>query len=160
MHTAPSVSYPVGRSAFAGFLLAAIAVLGLLAATAWSIQSPVFTWRQSLAFLAVLACGLFAGRGWLASPRGVLRWDGVGWQWQQAEAAQAGQPEIALDLQARMLLRFRAEEGGVHWFWLERKSDASHWDALRRAVYSRASAPIPLPGEPTPPAGKPPAAEP
>ena len=163
MHTAPSVSYPVGRSAFAGVLLATIGSLGLLAAAAWSIQSPVFTWRQATAFLAVAASGLLAARGWLAAPSGLLHWDGVGWQWQRAGTAQggqAGQAEVALDLQARMLLRFRAEEGGVHWFWLERKSDASHWDALRRAVYSRASAPNRLPGEPTPPAGKPPAAEP
>jgi hypothetical protein len=57
-----------------------------------------------------------------------------------------------LDLQSRMLLRWRGEGGPARWLWLERASDASHWDALRRAVYSRASTHVPA-------AGKPPAAE-
>jgi toxin CptA len=141
MHTAPSVNYPVGRSAFAGWILAAIGLLGLAAAGAWSAQSSILTWRQGLAFLAVLACGLLAARSWLASPQGLLLWDGLGWQWQEGRSVLAGQPDIALDLQARMLLRFRVDGGGFRWLWLERKSDVSHWDALRRAVYSRPSAP-------------------
>ena len=65
-------------------------------------------------------------------------------------------------LQSVLLLRWRSDTGRIRWFWLERKSDVSHWDALRRAVYSRASAPIPAfpaRGKEPPPAGPPPAAE-
>ena len=151
MHSAPSVSYPVGRSAFAGRLLAGLGLLGLLAAAAWTLQSG-FGWRQLAAFLAVLASGTLAGDGWRRSARGVLSWDGAAWGWEQGDGRRPGRPELALDLQSRLLLRWRPEEGRALWFWLEQASDASHWDALRRAVYSRASAPVPA-------AGKPPAAE-
>jgi hypothetical protein len=162
MHAAPSVSYPVGRSAFAGWAFAVAGLAGLLAAAAWAWQSPVFGWRHALAFLAVVVCGSFALRSWLASAVGVLRWDGVDWQWEEGSQIAAGRPEIAFDLQARALLRWTPDHGGARWLWIERKSDVSHWDALRRAVYSRASAPIPTfpqTGKESPPAGKPPAAE-
>ena len=162
MHAAPSVNYPVGRSAFAGWGYALLGLAGLAAASMWTVQSGVFGWRQALAFLAVMACGSLAVRSWLASPVGILGWNGVGWQLQQGLEVTTGRPEIILDLQARMLLRWTPEPGSAAWFWVEAESDASHWDALRRAVYSRASAPIqafPARGKESPPAGKPPAAE-
>jgi len=152
MHAAPSVSYPVGRSAFAGRLLALLCVLALAAAAAWTVEAAVFGWRQALAWAAALFCGGLALRGWWRSPAGVLHWDGLAWQWQDARGAAAGSVEPALDLQSRLLLRWRGDPGGVRWLWIERESDVSHWDALRRAVYSRASTPVP-------PAGTPPAAE-
>jgi toxin CptA len=162
MHAAPSVIYPVGRSPFAGWLYAALAFGGLLAAVAWSVQSA-FGWRQGVALAAVFACGALALCSWRHSPTGALRWDGVGWSWEEGASLQAGQPEIALDLQSRLLLRWVRQDGAPRWFWVERASDASHWEALRRAVYSRASAPIPSfppQGKQTLPAGEPPAAEP
>jgi len=151
MHGAPSVTYPVGRSLFAGRLAAALVLVALAACLAWSLQATA-GWRQLAALAAVLACGALALRGWLRSPTGVLRWDGQGWSWEEGGEVDPGQPEIALDLQARLLLRWRADQGPVRWLWLERTSDASHWEALRRAVYSRASTHVPA-------AGKPPAAE-
>ena len=162
MHQAPSVSYPVGRSGFAARTYAALALLGLAAACAWTFQAQAFGWRQALAAGAALACAAFAWSGWRRSPCGILRWDGSGWQWEEGGAAEAGQPELALDLQTVMLLRWRTHEGRTRWLWLERKSDVSHWEALRRAVYSRASLPIatfPQSGKERPPAGPPPAAE-
>ena len=90
----------------------------------------------------------FAWLGWYRASAGMLRWDGAGWQWEEGGAVTGGQPELALDLQSRMLLRFRPEAGKVRWLWLERASDPSHWDALRRAVYSRSSTPVPAAGEP------------
>lgn len=152
MHAAPSVSYPVGRSPFAGGLLAGIAALGLAAAAAWTVESSAFGWRQGLGWLLALACGALALRAWQRSPSGLLHWDGAGWQWQDAGGAAPGSVACALDLQRRLLLRWRGEAGGARWLWVERESDASHWEALRRAVYSRASTPVP-------PAGQPPAAE-
>jgi hypothetical protein len=147
MHAAPSVSYPVGRGAFAGWLLAALGLLGLAAASAWSLQSDAFGWRQALAFAAVIACGCFAAAGWLRSPQGVLRWDGLGWQWEEGGVVTSGRPEIALDLQSRVLLRWTPEDLRARWLWLERQRDATKWDAMRRAVYSRAATPVP-PGQP------------
>jgi len=161
MHAAPSVSYPVGRSAFAGRLHALAAALGLAAVAGWCLQSAAVDWRHALALAAVLVAGAIAARGWLASPRGTLRWDGAGWQWEEGADAAAGQVEIALDLQSRLLVRFHADEGAVRWLWVEREAKNADWEALRRAVYSRASAPIPAfdRGTETPPAAKPPAAE-
>ena len=164
MHAAPSVSYPVGRSAFALRLILLLALLGGLAALAWTAQAQAFGWRQALAFAAVAACSGLALVSWWRAPQGVLRWDGAEWQWQEGPDARPGAVDLALDLQSRLLLHWRGEAGRALWLWAEKTSDVSHWDALRRAVYSRASAPIPTfpqrGKEPVPPAGRqPPAAE-
>ncbi|HYE41575.1 MAG TPA: hypothetical protein VEB23_16685 [Ramlibacter sp.] len=162
MHAAPSVTYPVGRSAFAARLQAALGLLGLAAASAWAWQSPSFGWRQALAFGGVLAGAALAFTSWRRSPAGHLRWDGEAWQWEEGASSTPGRPETALDLQSAMLLRWRPQAGRALWLWVERASDASHWDALRRAVYSRASASIPAfpeSGKAPPTAGQPPAAE-
>jgi len=151
MHSAPSVSYPVGRSPFAGWASAGLALLGLLVAGGWTLQSG-FGWRQLAAFATVLACGALAWHGWLRSPCGVLRWDGLAWSWEEGGAVAPGRPELALDLQSRLLLQWRPEGGGARWLWIEREAAPSDWEALRRAVYSRASTHVPA-------AGKPPAAE-
>ena len=147
MHSAPSVSYPVGRSAFVAWLYAALVSVALLALLAWVVQSSL-GWRQWVVLAAVLASGAFAARDWRGSPTGVLRWDGVDWSWEEGGDTAAGHPEISMDLQSRLLLRWRPESGRVRWLWLERASDASHWEALRRAVYSRAGTPVPPAGEP------------
>ncbi|MFI4926533.1 MAG: hypothetical protein ACHP7E_02445 [Burkholderiales bacterium] len=150
MHAPPSVTYPVGRSAFAACAAAMLVAAGLAAAVAFSIHSAA-GWRQLAAYAAVVASAALGWRAWLGSPVGLLRWDGSGWSWDEGGTSVAGSPEIALDLQSRLLLRWRGERG-LRWLWLERASDVSHWDALRRAVYSRASTPVPA-------AGQPPAAE-
>jgi toxin CptA len=162
MHAAPSVSYPVGRSPFAAWAHAALGLAGLAVAGVWILQSAGFGWRQAAALAAVAACGSLALSAWLRSPQGVLRWDGLGWQWEEGGLVASGSPEIALDLQSRLLLRWRGEGSGTRWLWLEKESDSAHWDALRRAVYSRASAPIPAfpqGGKESPPTGRPPGAE-
>ena len=148
MHAAPSVSYPVGRSAFALGLAAAIEALGLAAALAWTLQADRAGWRQALAFAALGLCSAAAAVAWWRSATGTLRWDGAGWAWEEGGEPASGRPEIALDLQNRMLLRWQPEAGRVRWFWVERTRDAAHWEALRRAVYSRAGAPLPPAGEP------------
>ena len=163
MHSAPSVSYPVGRSPFALRATLLLAGGALLVATAWSVQAGGLGWRQAAAFALVFACASFSWGAWRRSHTGVLQWDGLGWTWQDAAGdAATGRPDIALDLQSRLLLRWRPAGGGVRWLWVERASAPSHWEALRRAVYSRASAPIPTfppAGKEPPPAGKPPGAE-
>ena len=151
MHAAPSVRHPVGRSAFAGRAVALAVLAAAVAADVVTFQSSP-GWRPVAVWAALAACGAVAGLAWWRSPGGELRWDGADWWWaEEGGKVSAGRPEIALDLQSRRLLRW-AGEGGVRWLWRARASDASHWDALRRAVYSRASTPVPA-------AGKPPAAE-
>lgn len=147
MHSAPSVSYPVGRSPFAARVAALLVLAGLACVLAWSLLAPP-GWRQGLAFVAVAAGGGLAGRGWLRAARGLLRWDGLAWAWEEAGRSASGVPEVALDFQSRLLVRWRAQAGATRWLWLERASDPSRWAALRRAVYSRASAQGPVDGQP------------
>ena len=140
MHNAPAVSYPVGRSSFA---LAAMTVAWLAGAAGialWSLQSQVRSAAAIAAVGVLLAAGLVALRTWLRSPRGTLSWDGLGWTWTTTADAQAGQPEVALDTQRVLLLRWDGARR-PEWLWLERAAQPARWNDLRRAVYSRASPP-------------------
>jgi toxin CptA len=150
MHAAPSVSYPVGRSRFAARLYAGLGMLGLAAAAAFCVQSAVFGWRQAMSLGAVAACGALAARSWRRSRQGVLHWNGMSWQWEEGATVDPGRPTIAVDLQSRMLLHWRAESGGGAWLWLEQVSAPADWAALRRAVYSRATPPAPAAAPPPP----------
>lgn len=146
MHAAPPVSFPAGRSRTAGFLLAALSAAALATACAWAAAVPQGGWRQAAAFVAWAAAfvawaaaSLAAWRGWLDSATGTLRWDGAAWLWSGDGPDEAGgTPAIALDLQACMLLRWRAESGRGRWLWVDRGASPREWPALRRAVYSRA----------------------
>lgn len=139
MHSAPSVSYPVGRSRFA-LLVAAVAWLaGAAGIVAWRLHVPA-SLLESLAVVAVVvAGGAIAWRAWARSPIGTLSWDGSAWTW-SAGAAETGSVQAVLDIQRVMLLRWEA--GRVtRWLWLERAMQPSRWDDVRRAVYSRVPKP-------------------
>lgn len=151
MHDAPSVSYPVGRSRWAGALAASLWLCGLAGALLWAAQPQVAFWRLALAWTAAAVAGVVALRTWWRTPRGVLAWDGSGWTWTpDGGHGVPGELQVALDVQHLLLVRFRAAGAGG-WFWLER-GGGERWDELRRAVYSRAG-PAALPAEP--PAAKP-----
>lgn len=137
MHSAPSVSYPVGRSRFAGLLSLAAWVLGALAIAWWQVQAQAPSWRQWMAWSVLAGAGAFAAWAWARSPRGVLAWDGATWSWTEGQDVQAGTLEVGLDLQRWLLLRFCGSDSS-HWCWLARTSLPERWDDVRRAVYSRA----------------------
>lgn len=149
MHNAPAVSYPAGRCASAGAALAAIWLAGAAGIVLWAAQARVAPMAFAIACAALLAGGGWAGRAWLRSPVGTLSWDGQGWTWAAAEGAQAaGTPELALDAQRILLLRWQGP-GRAQWLWLQRRTLPARWDDLRRAVYSRAR-------PETPPGARPP----
>ena len=133
MHDAPSVSYPVGRCRFAGGLLAGTWLLGGLALLAWAFAAGMNT-RIGVGLSVWGFCGTWAAVAWWRSPAGVLAWDGAGWRF---GAEEAGAPRPALDLQRVLLLQLRTGPRSL-WLWVERDKAPSDWDALRRAVYSRA----------------------
>ena len=152
MHDAPSVSYPVGRSRWAGALAAVLWLAGLAGTVLWSVQPQVAAWRLALAWMVVVVAGLATLWTWRRAPRGVLAWDGSGWTWTpEGGAAAPGDVQVGLDFQRLLLVRWRAA-GARGWFWLERDG-GEPWDELRRAVYSRAR-PAALP-DAEPPAAKP-----
>jgi hypothetical protein len=149
MHSAPSVSYPVGRSRFAAVLLLLAWLLGGIATALWWLQSQSPGWRLGAASLVLAVAGACAAWNWWHSVSGVLAWDGQAWSW---GGRQSGVLEVCLDLQHCLLLRWRSGSAS-EWFWLERAGSTGRWDDLRRAVYSRAR-PEALP-EPRAPAAKP-----
>ncbi|MBA3771767.1 MAG: hypothetical protein H0X13_04535 [Ramlibacter sp.] len=136
MHSAPSVSYPVGRSHFAAWLQLGMWLMGVAAVVLWSGQVPGSRWRLAAAALLVLA-GWCAAWKWWRAPHGVLHWDGEGWNWLAAGQSDRGMLEVSLDLQHWLLLRWRGESAS-HWLWIERAKHLERWPDLRRAVYSRA----------------------
>jgi toxin CptA len=153
MHDAPSVTCPVGRSHWAGALLLALWLAGLLAALLWSTQTPPADWRSPLVWITVAVAGALALRSWWRAPAGTLAWDGAAWSWRASGAAdRAGQLRVSIDLQHAILVRWH-DGNERSWFWLERRHGGERWDDVRRAVYSRAR-PQALPAA-DPPAAKP-----
>jgi len=137
MHSAPSVTYPVGRSLFAGVLLLQVWSLAAAAIGLWWAHAGSPGWRLPVAALALVAVGAWAAWNWWRSPAGVLAWDGESWSWSANGRIKEGAPQVGLDLQRWLLVRW---SGGAStgWVWLERGRLVERWDDLRRAVYSRA----------------------
>ena len=85
---------------------------------------------------ATLACCAMAWNGWRQAPSGTLRWDGQQWHWSGFRAAQACTLQWHMDLQHTVLVCVRQPAQGSVWLWLERRSCAPDWMALRRALVS------------------------
>lgn len=142
---APAVRYPHGRAPAVGWLLIAVASVGLACMLGWLVLG---TERADLAVKAVTGLGLWlvccavAWLWWLRMPVGQLTWDGGQWLLESGLPGQAqtvqDSPRVHLDLQWAMLLSAQALQGRGMWLWLERRSDPVQWLALRRAVYSPA----------------------
>lgn len=138
MHSAPAVSYPVGRSRFQGWLVLLTALVSALTLLTWTGQADAVTARHLAAGVVWLAStGLAAWHGW-HSPTGVLSWDGIGWSWNCANCRLAVVPDVTLDLQTCLLLRLHAGAGlaGL-WVWPEQRASPQRWLALRRAVFGK-----------------------
>jgi hypothetical protein len=134
MRDAPSVSYPVGRCLWAAGAMGLVWFAGGAAIAGWLAQGAQPGWRQAFAAAAWLGAGAAALLHWTRMPRGTLAFSGGSWRFREADAAA---PRVALDLQRILLLHF---DGGAAplWLWAEQREAPSDWDALRRAVYSRA----------------------
>ena len=145
MHSAPSVTYPVGRPQLAAVLASCLWLAGLASVLAWGFQAGSAGWRQAAAALVLAASGGWALRSWLRSPAGELRWDGL--EWTVPRGGTTLVLNVALDLQHVLLVRCPAS-GPAGWLWLERRRCPQRWLELRRAVYSRARPQAPPPGLP------------
>ncbi|RYG33946.1 MAG: hypothetical protein EON93_08820 [Burkholderiales bacterium] len=134
MHSAPSVSYPVGRCRFEALVLLGMGGLAGAVVSLWSFMSPL-NWRHSAAWFVLGACLVLAWVNWRRSISGVLRWEGGAWSWTSGAAASAHELHVVLDLHSVLLVRSSPQS---RWFWLEARRAPSRWTDLRRAVYSRA----------------------
>ena len=136
MQSAPSVTYPVGRSRFYAALAAALWLMGGCVTALWADRVTVLDWRQALMLCLWLGSGALLGLAWWRSPHGLLRWDGQAWNWEAgAGISVPGVLSVHLDLQRMLLLSLRLPSGMLLWLWLTRQDEASQWLALRRAVY-------------------------
>ncbi|MEO8023257.1 hypothetical protein [Polaromonas sp.] len=140
MHSAPPVTYPMGRSHFQGLALLALWVAGATALVLWWRIAQSVDWRLWVMLAGVLAFGLAAGRGWKNSPVGHLRWDGQDWCW-ESQGYRSGMPArhltVALDLQRSLLLRLENHDHATLWLWASRSAMPERWLDLRCAVHSR-----------------------
>lgn len=148
MHGAPSVSHPVGRSSWAAGIVATAWTLAAGSTAAWILQGASGG-RAALAIGLLAALGALAAWRWWRAPQGLLAWDGERWTWTPAGTVQSrgGSLALVLDLQRVLLVRWRDPVEG-HWFWLQPQESPSRWDAMRRAVYSRAVAGSPSGAQP------------
>lgn len=136
MHSAPAVSFPVGRSCMrtACFLLPS--ALAGIACIAWALQSDRLLAAHGLAgLLWLVGAGLVYTE--LRRPaEGLLSWDGLVWTWEAQGQCHAGTIRARLDWQRGLLLEFLNLDGRTFWCWPERQMGPMMWDGLRRAVYA------------------------
>jgi toxin CptA len=151
MHHAPSVTLPVGRSHWAPRLALLTWLGGLAALVLWWASGDRSHARLAVLLVVQGVAGWLSWRSCRAMPKGRLLWQGGLWHWEPAFGLAQGQaqplasPSVVLDVQSMMLVRTGASDPAVPSFlWLERGAagpgvagDAC-WQALRRAVYSRA----------------------
>ena len=136
MHSAPSVTYPVGRSRFAALALGLVWLAGVAVMGAWLIQVAALGLRHFAALAGTAGCGGLAWMGWLRGPIGELHWDGQSWCWSAGGKRRVGQIAVQLDFQRHLLVRLSSDGAASHWYWLARSDSRPCWDDLRRALYS------------------------
>ena len=142
MHSAPSVSYPVGAVRGLQFLLLGLCALSLGGIVLWAAQSHRPGWPQALGLLAWAIASALAWQGWRSVPTGRIHWNGSHWAWERPASDVPGQITVHFDAQSLMLLRWQAAvPAGAVWLWAGRAASPGQWTALRRAVYSRPAAP-------------------
>jgi toxin CptA len=137
MHSAPSVSYPVGRSRFQGACLALVLLISAVTGWLWLDATAVPGWRMGVFCVVWLMTGVAAIHAWWVTPQGNLSLDGQEWHWKTADEVRSGLLRVHLDLQGTLLLSLETPLHSRVWLWPERHAQAARWLALRQAVFSR-----------------------
>jgi hypothetical protein len=139
MHSAPAVSYPVGRSFFYAGLLLLMLLLAAAGLLAWAASSQAPRLVHGAAAGLWLVCALVAAVGWRRSPTGQLSWDGQRWTWSSAGRAVPVALRLIVSHPSLMLLCLQPGHGPRLWVWLARTQAPGRWLACRRAVLARQS---------------------
>ena len=137
MHSAPAVSYPVGRSYFYLALLVGVLAMGACSLITWSVVSDALGLRHVVAMLLWLTGVGVALLSWLRAPTGAITWDGQNWIWTCQGSAHPVVLCVTMDLQIVMLMHLKSSVAPSQWVWLERQVAAGRWLACRRAVFAR-----------------------
>ncbi len=141
MHSAPAVSYPVGRSHFQGYLIVLVALCGAVLLVAWVAQADTVGARHVGIAVLYLLLTLWSVRQWLRVVGGTLAWDGLCWTWTMAGEAVVVVPAVTLDSQSGLLLCLHPQTGRCYWVWPERRLASTRWLAFRRAVFGKIATP-------------------
>lgn len=136
MHSAPAVSYPVGRSSIRTAALLLPWALAGLTCIAWALQSDRLSALHGLAVLFVLSGAGLVSAELRRTTAGLLSWDGQSWTWDAQGRRHDGKVLARLDWQQGLLLEFLPLEGRGFWLWPERQMAPLMWVGLRRAVYA------------------------
>jgi hypothetical protein len=144
MYNAPSVAYPVGRCAFERWLYIAFMIATCGVWFAWAIVQPRSVWLF-VGLSCVLGAALW-GRRVLQLSLATLYWNGGVWLLHEENSKhgsdQLGQPHVCMDFQHILLLRWqplsKPHNVVTRWLWLNRSTQPTRWQDLRRAVYDRA----------------------
>ncbi|GER18232.1 hypothetical protein [Variovorax boronicumulans] len=140
MHSAPSVTYPVGRTRGATRILLALWTLGVCCAGAACYLFDSNGWRQLLLLLSVVFSGVAAGFGLRRDGVATLHFDGSHWSLTGADPTRgvlAARAVVALDFQSLLLVRLAEPGRAARWVWLEQRAMPERWRDVRRAVYAR-----------------------
>lgn len=140
MHSAPALSYPVGRSRFQGALVGLMGLASASTGLLWHFLAAPSGWREALFAATLLSVFMVAVHAWRHSPPGHLSWDGQAWRLTRMGRSGVGTLAVHLDFQFFLVLSLRLDSGARTWLWPERQSEAALWQALRRAVYSHGRA--------------------
>ena len=149
MHSAPSVSYPVGRSRYARRLLVLVWAIGVAVVTLASMQADGFDWRRAMLALSAVVASAAAWTGLLQSAAPArLAFDGRHWSISGGAPLGAARASVALDLQSLLLLRLDEAARRRRWVWVDRQAMPERWLDLRRALHARVLATDPDTGAP------------
>ena len=155
MHAAPPVRMKLAPDArWHGFVSLCA---GLAAANASGWIATALRWPAVAVVLVVGLAALFA-IAWTAwalrrgePGGGVLNWDGAVWSWASGSTQPiVGEPRVAIDLGAWMLLRFApiAPPARVRWLTPSRRQAAAAWPLWRAALFAPRPRPEAVPAEP------------
>jgi len=140
MHSAPAVSYPVGRSFFYATLMLGLHGLSAGVLVAWAGVSDAVGLGHVAVLLLWFISAAAAATSWWRSPAGALIWDGQHWAWVSGDQSRPVAVSVTLDLQNIMLMQLLSSEAPILWLWLERQAAPQRWRAYRRAVFARQTA--------------------
>lgn len=140
MHSAPAVSYPVGRSSVRTICLLLPWFSAGLVCAAWILPSDQFSAAHGLALILWLCAAGLVYAELRRQAEGLLGWDGQSWSWEAQGRRHVGTLRARLDWQRGLLLEFHPWDGRGFWIWPERRMAPLIWDGLRRAVYAPAVA--------------------
>jgi len=135
MHSAPSVTYPVLRSARAHVLVLAFWALGAVSCAAWCYQADHFGVRQMAALAALLLTASLIWWDRAHARQGNLHWDGQYWSLDGNRPVRTARASVHLDFQSLLLLRLQVDQS-VSWLWLDRQASPAHWIDVRRALFA------------------------